>query len=429
MCAALAIFAPLSATSQTPTVMRKLPAMQRPADATRAPPARDEFVGKEYVAGVWSVDSKGTDYGPWQPVGSTKLAVQFAPADASGVMHGFVVGKPILFLGRKVGATEFRGIWMETAGPANANPTGRWGLARAAVGIAGKSIQIALSMGYRKPVPNSAGPGFPGRTLSGRYYLNEGPSTSMPSRSRVQMAWDKLVAAPGPFPTMHGVYPDAKIDAAIEAWTRDDKLSASWGRTTTVDPCAAKCMGREPVRIGFDVAQLIASGTGTSEIYGRVVVAPKVVEAGKPAQAIRDAQNRAQIDLISIRREDARSIRGDDRFMMVSAPPPSTLKCRNTRFTARYILPPGVWTDPLRDIDTGLAGTLSDRDLTRKGDDRFKLNRILPVKKSIVAIDKAKKDILAQDASVDFCFEESVVAMDTAKGEWGGYIFFKIHAF
>ena len=377
------------------------------AAASAAPAAKDAFVDNEYLAGVWQVDSKGTDYGPWQPLGTNKLALQFDPADASGVMHGFVLGKPVVLLGRKVGNAGFRGIWMETVQAGVVNPTGRWGLASAQVGIAAKSIQVALSMGYRKPVPNSAGPGFPGRTLSGTYYMNANPATGLPSRGGVLKAWQKLVADAGPYPNMHGVYPDAKIDAAIQAWTRDQKLAESWGRSATVDPCAAECMGREPARIGFRITGLQPDGAGWSELFGRVAIAPTILERGKRTVKLLDKQGRWQVDILSIRREEAKKIHGRARFMMVT-PPPELTPCPQQGFAAMFVLPGGLWTDPLRDIASNTSGTIVERDLTPATDDVFKPRGKLRNLKETIELWADSYIHESVDPNVDMCVKDLV---------------------
>lgn len=430
-------FVPLAASAQTPMVLRNLPIAPRPTAAIQAPPAKDDFVANEYLAGVWEVDSKGTNYGPWQPLGSSKLALQFDRPDVSGVIHGFVLGKPIVLLGRKVGPTGFRGIWMETAQPGVVNPTGRWGLASAQVGIAGKSIQVALSMGYRKPVPNSAGPGFPGRTLSGTYYMNANPATGLPSRGGVLKAWQKLVADAGPYPNMHGVYPDAKIDAAIQAWTRVEKLAENWGRSATVDPCAAECMGREPARIGFRIAELNHSEVRWSDIYGRIVVAPTVIEKGKPVERLADGQGKYQTDILSLRRSEAKRVFGKRIGHFVTPPINWFKECSDAALVSRYVLPTGLWTDPLREVAINPNGELIERDTVESTDDHWKLRPgVQPVKKQIGEFvtryrESGSRDDLveSQSANNDFCYLEAMPAGADRDGYSIGSAYLTIHVF
>lgn len=320
---------------------------ERPNAASQAPAAAAN-VG---LQGSWNITIQGTEYGPFA---DRRQAFAFSAPDRNGVVTGTSMGRNnVIFIGRMQGGRsgKFHGVWMEKGRRGQA--TGRWGLMEARTGgQPASSMQVFFSIGYRKPQKAYTGrvPGQPGMEAKGPRITSEKVAT--PPVSQAQAAWRSLLRKNSPFPGIHGIWPTSEIDAAIQPWIRGETQSARFGGNQLVDPCVAKCMGKEPTQ--FRATLIDIHGDKAFE------AATEWAGVGSAAVSIVDANNKVT------QRYSARKFFDISRDAAIKdwrdrgvQPPPRTEEylypCFISRSTqrdrsTRISFVAGTWSDPLLDL-------------------------------------------------------------------------------
>lgn len=331
----------------------------------------------DHITGVWSVNFTGTPYGPFK---NRAQAIGFSVPDRNGVVSGRSLGREdLVFVGRKiVGSRRVRGIWMET-GLRNGAATGRWGLMEfRPSGEAGNSAQIFFSIGYREP-SNAFSGRYPGqvgmRANSANRRTADAPNNT--SVARVRNLWNAQVRKPSPFPAIHGIWPTAEINNAIQAWMNGERASGNFGSDNLVDVCAAKCMGKEPTRLTIRGKKLSANKNGAR----RVQISGSVRPSAK-VRAVNSSANlppRGQPYIFNRSRDNRITGRDDDAgLMMVNPPKDSELFCkvrdRSTFGQVGYDLPAGLWSDPTGDVSLDYEGSMTEWAQTLAGTQTLSVN-------------------------------------------------------
>ncbi|MCK0129266.1 hypothetical protein [Erythrobacter sp. F6033] len=325
------------------------------------------------VQGTWNITIKGTQYGPFE---SRNQAFAFSTPDRNGVVTGTSIGRNnVIFIGRVQSGSnrKLHGIWMEAK---RGVATGRWGLMEVRTsGEPATAMQARFSIGYRKPSGAWVGraPGQPGMVGSGPK-LHSNPIRLL-GVSQAQAQWRNLLAKKSPFPAIHGLWPTREIDAAIQPWIRGETEVARFGGTQLVDPCVAKCMGKEPQQLTLFGANIEGrkNRERVLEFSGFVNTSASLLQNGK---AIRLPAN-GSTKIFDRTRENAVKFndkgRGDiDLF--VSPPRQIEMFCdRNTNFRlgrAGFPLPEAAWSDPLTEIRISYSGSVIEwgaiRNATRR---------------------------------------------------------------
>ncbi len=323
------------------------------------------------VKGAWNITIDGTEYGPFA---NRRQAIAFGAPDRNGIVTGTSIGRDnVIFIGRAQNGSnrKLHGIWMEAS---RGQATGRWGLMEVRTsGESATSMQARFSIGYRKPSSAWRGraPGQPGMGGQGpKIHSNQ---LRVPTVSQAQAQWRRLIQKGSPFPGIHGLWPTAEIDAAIQPWIRGEKTAAQFGGQQLVDPCKAKCMGKEPTTLSMFGANIDAQKNRERnlEFSGFVNVAASLVRKGERPIALTSKGSNRVFDRSRENKVKFNDSGVGDISFFVNPPRHTEIYCnRNTNYRlgrASFSIPAGVWSDPFADLTTSYSGSLTEWDLTVAG--------------------------------------------------------------
>lgn len=364
-------------------------AVSAPADAQSGIPRQNSAVigsastTSDTIEGGWGLTIRGSEYGPFK---SRRQAFMFSKPDRNGVVVGHAPGGAVMFIGaQQAGSRNVRGVWMEKAPGTTFQTTGRWGLMEARLGgEPASSMDIRMSVGYRAPDAAWAvnNPGMPGMQGRGSRLSNE--AVQMPTVRTIQGAWEAMVRKPSPYSAIHGIWPTSKINTAIQAWVRGETQNASFGGSRSVDPCAAKCMGKEPENLLVRLLALYGIGERRTEFYGNLRAKVDVVNA-------RGRMQKAVGDQSIFQRPRNNAIKRQGQGFGVVGPPMVglVLTCEAgstypSLGQANFKLPSTAWSDPNFEIIVDPVSALVEKDLAKGTDDQLQkvINSRVAIKKN-----------------------------------------------
>lgn len=198
------------------------------------------------LAGRWSGDFAGTQFGPFGPA----ARIELAPPQADGMAIGEITRSGqnnALLYGRMLSDAEFRGVFilMDAQGR---NPTGQWGTIRLLGSAAGGRLEGWWAYSYRIPLGGTrTRTGVPGGSLSAQS-TNTSAGAAIISRDRlgVERAFAALEQFSGPMPLFHPELPNGEVLFALQRWWRGEG-----------ELCAAGCAPPQPTRLAIDALRVV----------------------------------------------------------------------------------------------------------------------------------------------------------------------------
>ncbi|MEL7446529.1 MAG: hypothetical protein AAGK02_12080, partial [Pseudomonadota bacterium] len=345
----------------TPTINypERDPIVLNPVKPGSKPAQPDADTG---VQGMWTVDVKGTEYGPFK---DRQQVFAFSQPDEFGIVTGVSVGRnSVVFFGKLQDGRnrKLRGVWMET-NRRSGEPTGRWGLMEVRTGgEPASSAQIFFSIGYRRPQKAFTGryPGQVGMEAVGQK-VTAGPVT-FPSVSEATAQWRSLITKRNPYPAVEGIWPGPDIHPPIRRWIYDGKPDETL--------CSAGCLGKEPTRLSatHTATDIYKKSERRTERGGKAGVAIVIVDQSDGTEKRTSAKR-----IYDVSRADSWP-NTRDRGVQFS-PQYRTQPCgkyRRIEPNAKFFaLPAGAWSDPLSDIRLHGQFNLIEFGLTNRGNTNF----------------------------------------------------------
>ncbi|WP_127144544.1 hypothetical protein [Pelagibacterium montanilacus] len=194
------------------------------------------------LAGLWTGDFEGTQWGPF---GRGARIVLGAPdADAIAVGAIMAAGRPSALLhGAMVSGNEFRGLFIMLDAQGR-EVSGQWGTIRLFGSASAGTLTGWWAYSYRSPQgvqPN----GVPGGTIAAQLSPARG-ATPLRDRAGTERALARLGQFSGALPPFSPDLPRGEVLDAIERWWRGEG-----------NLCAAGCTAPHPTRLSLSVNRIV----------------------------------------------------------------------------------------------------------------------------------------------------------------------------